>query len=48
MQQAETEHQLKVAEIERNLIETRIKVQREADTKLKAMQLEAQDVCFFL
>ena len=42
MQTAEAEHQQKVAEIERSLIETRIKVQKEADAKLQTMQSEAQ------
>lgn len=44
MQNAETEHQQKVNEIERSLIETRIRIQREADSKLQAMQAEAHDV----
>ena len=43
MQTMEQEHQVKVSEIERNLIESRFKVQKEADAKLSAMQSEAHD-----
>ncbi len=45
MQNADAEHKAKVSEIERSLIETRIRVQREADAKLQTMQSEAQMVC---
>ncbi len=44
MQVADAEHKAKVATIERSLIETRIRVQREADDKLQTMQSEAQMV----
>lgn len=43
MQISESEHQSKVAEIERNLIETRFKTQRDADAKLQVMQSEAHE-----
>ena len=43
IQTAETEHSAKVAEIEKSLIESRYKVQKEADQKIQVMQSEAHD-----
>lgn len=43
IQIAESEHLAKVAEIEKSLIESRYKVQKEADAKIQVMQSEAHD-----
>ena len=43
MQFAESEHQSKIAEIERTMIESRFKIQRDADSKLQVMQSEAHE-----
>ncbi|KAI8814618.1 hypothetical protein BJ742DRAFT_892589 [Cladochytrium replicatum] len=43
MQEAESEHQVRVTDLERTLLEARMKLQREADTRIHAMESAAQE-----
>lgn len=40
----EKQHKMKVEEIERNLVETRTKLHKEAEDKIHSMESEAQQV----